>query len=395
MRRTPFATLGILSALPLVLLSLGVVAGCESPPPSTGKSDASPSQAARANVRTDVETPEEEGIQDPEVARLTRESEGHARRITEAIERSEAAPARPPASRPVDVKWIERPAVVAAPSPPEPATAQPVSVAANVVPEVQPVSIETSEPAVSAKATPPASPTLTRNELLRLIADDIRASSAPDVVKATRLASLSLIDPTAHPSPEDMARLDMTQRAHVERLQRTFSVFAARLAANDPFLQPDKFAEDFRRALGEQPLRISNIQLCRRVKGFGIYEAFETPAFLSGREQPAIVYVELENFRSDKHSSGEYLVKLKQELTLYNESDGLAVWQQPAVDIVDQSRNERRDFFVVQLVKLPARLTVGKYRLKVRMTDTQGGSIDETSIPLQIIADPALVSGKP
>lgn len=394
MRRTPFATSGILSAL-AVVLSLVFISGCESPPQSADKNDSSPSPTARANVRTDVDATGEEEIQDPEVARLTQESEGHARRMVDAIERSEAASARPPASRPVDVKWIERPAVVAAPPPTEPATAEPVSVAANVVPEVQPASIEASEPVVSAKATPSASPTLTRNELLRLIAHDIRASNAPDVVKATRLAALSLIDPTAHPSPEDMARLDVTQRTHVERLQKTFSVFAARLAANDPFLQPDKFAEDFRRALGEQPLRISNIQLCRRVKGFGIYEAFETPAFLSGREQPAIVYVELENFRSDKHSSGDYVVKLKQELTLYNESDGLAVWQQPAVDVVDQSRNERRDFFVVQLVKLPARLTVGKYRLKVRMTDTQGGSIDETSIPLQIVADPALVSGKP
>jgi hypothetical protein len=34
---------------------------------------------------------------------------------------------------------------------------------------------------------------------------------------------------------------------------------------------------------------------------------------------------------------------------------------------------------------------VGKYLLKVTMTDLQGGSIDEKTIPIQIVADPSLV----
>ena len=64
---------------------------------------------------------------------------------------------------------------------------------------------------------------------------------------------------------------------------------------------------------------------------------------------------------------------------------------QNTVQIVDRSRNRRRDFFEVQLIKLPPQLSVGKYWLKVRVTDLHGNYIDETSLPIKIVADQALV----
>ena len=68
------------------------------------------------------------------------------------------------------------------------------------------------------------------------------------------------------------------------------------------------------------------------------------------------------------------------------------MWKQPATQIVDESRNKRRDFFVVQLIRLPARLGVGKYRLKVRINDLHGGSIDETTLPIQLVADKTILT---
>jgi hypothetical protein len=35
---------------------------------------------------------------------------------------------------------------------------------------------------------------------------------------------------------------------------------------------------------------------------------------------------------------------------------------------------------------------VGKYRLKVRINDLNGGSIDETTLPIQLVADKAVLS---
>ncbi|MCE9590443.1 MAG: hypothetical protein K8S99_07965 [Planctomycetes bacterium] len=349
---------------------------------------------------------------DPEVARLTRQSEEQARRVTEAMDRSPAdrdasaaaptpaaAPTlkptpKPTQAKPVAVKWIESSTSTAATPVPNTTKTQPTASAASNPATPNHAAAPTKSvgvtPVRTAANVPSAS--LTRTDLLQRLAEDIRTGDDPQAVKTTRLAALSLFDPSLKPSSEDIAKLDATQRARIERLQKALAVVAERLAAGDPFMQPDQVSEEFRKALGEQPLRIRNMQLCRRVKGFGIYEAFDDAAFLAGREQPVIVYVELENFHSEKMDGGEYAVSLSQELTLYNESDGLAVWQEAPVEVVDRSRNERRDFFVVQLVKLPARLTVGKFRLKVRMTDKKGGSMDETSIPLRIVADPSMVS---
>lgn len=372
-------------------------------------------QTERPKAERDVaEGQEIAEASDAEVEELAKQSEEHARKMAAAVDRSAAPPAdaaskqtqpvaaaASPASgkpkskaKPVEVKWIEQPTANVGN-----ASVDDVPVEASSSPTVAAASpVQTKEKPITVSASPTVANTsssaLTRRDILMHLADDIRASDDPATVKTTRLAALALFDPALKPTPEDMAKLEPTQRAHVERLQKALGVIAERLEAGDPFMQPDQLAEDFRRALGEQPLRIRNLQLCRRVKGFGIYESFENSTFLAGREQPVIAYVEIENFHSEKNDT-EYSVKLTQELTLYNESDGLAVWQQQPVEIVDRSRNERRDFFVVQLVKLPARLTVGKYRLKIRMTDTLGGSIDETSVPLQIVADPAMVMQKP
>ena len=157
-------------------------------------------------------------------------------------------------------------------------------------------------------------------------------------------------------------------------------------------LDADTIADHINSIFGQRPISIGRVELCRNVHGYGVYEPFESSVFLAGREHAMIVYVELDHFRVNQDAADQrFQVKLAQELVLYNESDGLAVWQQPKVNIVDDSRNRRRDFFVVQMVRLPTRLGVGKYILKVRMTDLNSGSLDERTVPIQLVADQALV----
>ncbi|MCG8403178.1 MAG: hypothetical protein MJA84_16535, partial [Firmicutes bacterium] len=62
------------------------------------------------------------------------------------------------------------------------------------------------------------------------------------------------------------------------------------------------------------------------------------------------------------------------------------------VRITDVSRNVRRDFFLVQMIELPKRLTLGEFALKVRVTDEHGQTRDETTIPIEIVADQSLVN---
>jgi hypothetical protein len=145
-------------------------------------------------------------------------------------------------------------------------------------------------------------------------------------------------------------------------------------------------------ALGQAPLTINYATLCRSVAGYGVYEPMGEHNFLSGQPNRAIVYVEVEDFVAAHLDDGLREVRLMQELILYKEHDGLAVWRHEPTQIVDASRNRRRDFYVVQMITLPARLGEGRYRLKVRLTDQHGDAVDETTLRIQIVADAGLLA---
>lgn len=234
---------------------------------------------------------------------------------------------------------------------------------------------------------------LDRRQLLAQLRKAIQTGDDPAVDKAMAVAALSLADPRRELDKDAVSALDPAKRDQVRRYHRVIVGLAQDVASADGRLDEQAVLKRIDDLFGPQPMRVTNAELCRRVRGYGVYEPFESRVFLAGREHPVIVYAELNNYRVAETADQQYEVRLAQELVLYNESDGLAVWKQPRVEIVDQSRNRRRDFFVVQMIRLPARLNVGKYLLKVRITDQHGGSLDEVTLPIQVVADQSLVAG--
>ena len=211
-------------------------------------------------------------------------------------------------------------------------------------------------------------------------------------------AAMSLADPSLELSESDLAALPLGLRRSVLAYQRAFAQLGREMGGESEAGHASSGAE-LRLAAEEildqlsadRSLRILNAALCTKVDGYGVYEPFRSTSFLAGLSQPVVIYAELENFSPRAEESG-YLVHLTYEVALYNEADGLVVWRRRPSEILDRSRNRRRDFFVVQLVNLPERLTVGKYRLKLTITDRIGGTVDETSLPLEMVADPTLTS---
>jgi len=154
------------------------------------------------------------------------------------------------------------------------------------------------------------------------------------------------------------------------------------------------------------PISITQARLCSKVDGFGVYRELKKFAdrykFLAGRPARMIVYIEPANFsraRISRDGVWGHEVSLLQDLRLFHaaqDSDTL-VWRKPDQEITDFSRNRRRDFFVVQVIELPASLSVGAYRLKVIMTDKAGGGTGggggggggraEVIIPIELVAD--------
>lgn len=165
----------------------------------------------------------------------------------------------------------------------------------------------------------------------------------------------------------------------------------------------DEAAEVIRRALAGALDRaaaggsvgIARAALCTKVDGFGRYTEFPGRSVLAGRKQRAIVYVELDRFghRPASGPDGEagFSVELTQDLSLYHEADGLLAWRKGEQEISDFSRNRRRDFFVVQMIDLPETLTIGKYALKVRVRDRATGAEAEASLPIEVVAQGALL----
>ena len=243
-------------------------------------------------------------------------------------------------------------------------------------------------------ASNPITPTIGNNtSAFVTMLKELRQADDPALNRALAAAAVSVADPQRRLDESFLVNLGPRQRQTVERYHRMLIEVYDQIVTGSQRLDGRTLAERIDAVLGPLPVQIQTIELCRRVRGFGVYEPFEKTTFLSGREHKMIVYLEVDHFTPIEASTGEYEVKLTQEVELYDK-DGLMVWRHDPVEIVDRSRNQRRDFFTVQMIALPARLTVGTFHLKVRLADEHGQSRTERTIDLDIVADQALVVGK-
>ncbi len=362
----PFAALALLA----MLLTLAI--GCQTDPPI--EPDTSSGAAAAKSDNLDAEADRYVSQVDQAVAQTGRAAERDVRWLPlGAGQVDRASPTPPPADparRQPTVDTRDTFPAAAVDDPPDPA------------PDVDPASQPDAE--------------LTRRELVRRLAWTLAADSrAGDESLRPYLAraALSLADPRQELSEADLLRLSPDRRRLVLAYQRTFSQLARSLGASDGDdrqLLRDAAEELVGQLDAWKKLTLRKLRLCRRVDGYGTYQTFGSHTFLAGRAHPMIVYAELDHFAVQPQADGQNLVHLTQEMVLFNESDGLPVWRQRPVTIKDQSLNRRRDFFVVQVITLSDRLTVGKYLLKVTITDEIGQAVDEATVPIQIVADPNL-----
>lgn len=136
-------------------------------------------------------------------------------------------------------------------------------------------------------------------------------------------------------------------------------------------------------------LAIPTVALCTSVKSFGVYDELPSQRFVAGSPtNDALVYCEVANFTSTLNDKKMWETRLRQEMVLYTET-GLEVWPENsnATLFVDQARNRRHDFFLARRIHLPPALTIGRYVLKVRLTDEQSNRVAEASLPIEMVAE--------
>lgn len=237
---------------------------------------------------------------------------------------------------------------------------------------------------------------LSRSELLDAMLKKITQSKDPDRVKALTAAALSIVSDHKQMDPRLLDALDPKSREQVARFHQMIAVAYDELAGDkSATLSRKEMIGKIDEVFGAQPLQIEALQLCRRVDSYGVYEPFANTRFLAGQKNRVLVYVELENFMHEPLDDGRYEVRLEQSVELYDATGETTVWRQGPVQLVDISRNKRRDFFIVYPIDLPARLPAGGYRLKVRIADKHTGSLCEQTLhDIKIVADQALVNGR-
>lgn len=275
----------------------------------------------------------------------------------------------------------------------QPREPQPDPIAANK--EQQPSSTRPAARAPGENAQPRTA-AMSREQLTDALLQRIAEGPDPDHVKALMAAAVS-VSSTGHDlDPDLLDSLSPRTREQVARFHQMVALTYDQLAAdpNQPITRAQMIAS-IDKVFGNQPLAINALELCRRVDSFGVYQPFDNHRFLSGRKNRMLVYVELDNFHHEPTPEGEYQVELEQQIELYDSTGETTVWRAGPDTLTDTSRNKRRDFFIVYPIELPARLTAGKYRLKVRLADKNTGSICEKTIhDIQIVADEALVNGE-
>jgi len=235
---------------------------------------------------------------------------------------------------------------------------------------------------------------ISEEQLLEAIIDQLMAGDDPANVRALKAAALSVMTDRHELDYRLLDELDPLAREQVTRFHQMLAVLYEELAADgNREISRREMIERIDEAIGQLPLKIAVSDLCRSVDGYGIYNPFASHRFLAGRPMRMVVYVELENFRHHEQSNGNFEVKLLQEIEVYDSTGEVRVWRHAPVEIVDVSRNRRRDFYVVQPIELPASLAAGGYRMKIRVIDQHTGSRSETTIgDLEVVADPELIA---
>ena len=353
----------------------------------------------------DVETTGNAASKVPEPDRLARQAEEHAKAIEALLTaRSQEDPAAasgvrvippaprntPPANVPVPVKPIQagvKPAPEAIFVTPEKPVDPIDANAATANTAVSVASVAPSPIKADVVKSPPAPVTPSNTESLeqqlarraREYPRDLPSQLDYQLVLFTRDEQV--------PRAADIANLPTEDREVLTALIDGLTNFRNGVRADTNMLMNRKIRpliEMSDRLRSRSDLSIPNAVLCKEVRAWGNYTPIESQKFEAGMAHTVIVYAEVENFASTLNEKNLWETRLEGQLALYNES-GWPVWEDkfPAIDVC---RNRRRDFFLPRKVTIPASLNLGRYVLKVTVTDQQASRIAESSIPIVIVA---------
>ncbi len=285
----------------------------------------------------------------------------------------------------------------------------PEELAASV--EVVPKPEPQPETVITAPLPPPKSLAERIDETTLLLIDLLRERVATGESPFRSALSLAAMEAVRPGSAMKMITPDSTDGGPLTDEQRdvinAFRELVLGLAEGDdrPGILTDLATNLGNSFLRARPMRIQ-AALAAKVTGYGQYVPLDVRRIQQGKPARAVVYTEVTRFTqrpireatklSESAQPGDkWAVELSQELQLIHDADGVKAWQQREQPVVETSRSYRTDFYLVQTITLPSTLSIGRYKLKVIVRDRASGQEDEAIIPIEVVADPTLVSETP
>jgi hypothetical protein len=115
----------------------------------------------------------------------------------------------------------------------------------------------------------------------------------------------------------------------------------------------------------EAKLELRNVAFCQKISSFGNYQGFPADEFSPG--QPVLIYAELQNFKSEPTSDGQYRTLVRSTIEIHG--PGGLVHREEFHPTEDFCRNHRRDYFHSYQLDIPQRCSLGPHVLKLIVED--------------------------
>ncbi len=126
-------------------------------------------------------------------------------------------------------------------------------------------------------------------------------------------------------------------------------------------------------------LQLRNVSFCRHIYGYGSYDRFDKDVFKPG--DPVLVYAEIENFRSEPTTAGQYRTLLRSTLQILPENGaGKPLDSVTLRPVEDVCRNARRDYFNSYEFTIPNDISSGRYVLEITVDDKLSGKSTKQSV---------------
>jgi len=133
-------------------------------------------------------------------------------------------------------------------------------------------------------------------------------------------------------------------------------------------------------------LQVPNVRLCTAINGYGLYDPIEPAEFVAGRKNQVLVYIEVDNYESQRTPAGMYRTQLAVRWSLLSR-DGQELQSHIDKGIEDVARTRRRDFYLtVGPLTIPSGLPAGDYVLKVEVEDELAGKINSNTTTFRMKA---------